>query len=96
MDGLLLPATCRLQARILALNASYFLENGGHVAVSINANSINPWFQQRQSLHKSEETEARPVQAAEQVRLEHFERDHACVLVVTEYRIVLKTAKPVA
>ena len=31
----------QLQARIVAINASYFLKNGGHFVISIKANCID-------------------------------------------------------
>ena len=32
---------CNFQARIVAINASYFLKNGGHFVISIKANCID-------------------------------------------------------
>ncbi|OWM75596.1 hypothetical protein CDL15_Pgr021761 [Punica granatum] len=52
-------------ARILALNASYFLKAGGHFVISIK------------EVKKLQAEQFRP---SKQVTLEPFERDHACVV----------------
>ncbi|KAL3726758.1 hypothetical protein ACJRO7_031626 [Eucalyptus globulus] len=59
------------QARILALNASYFLKAGGHFVISIKANCID-------STVPADIVFSR--EPFEQVTLEPFERDHACVV----------------
>ena len=73
------------QARIVALNASYFLKTGGHVVISIKANCIDSTapaatvFAQEVAKLQEEKIKRR-----EQMTLEPFERDHA--LVVGVYR----------
>lgn len=69
------------QARIVALNAQYFLKNGGNFVISIKANCID-------STAKPEAVFAREVQKLkednfkprEQITLEPYERDHAVVI----------------
>ncbi|OMO71807.1 Fibrillarin [Corchorus olitorius] len=67
------------QARILALNASYFLKAGGHFVISIKANCIDSTVSAehvfQSEVKKLQQEQFRP---AEQVTLEPFERDHAC------------------
>ncbi|KAL1202879.1 rRNA 2'-O-methyltransferase fibrillarin 2 [Cardamine amara subsp. amara] len=69
------------QARILALNASYFLKTGGHFVISIKANCIDSTVAAevvfQSEVKKLQLEQFRP---AEQVTLEPFERDHACVV----------------
>ncbi|KAJ4955298.1 hypothetical protein NE237_012081 [Protea cynaroides] len=69
------------QARILSLNASYFLKNGGHFIISIKANCIDSTVPAEavfaQEVKKLQENQFKP---SEQVTLEPFERDHACVV----------------
>ncbi|KAK1260759.1 Mediator of RNA polymerase II transcription subunit 36a [Acorus gramineus] len=69
------------QARILALNASYFLKNEGHFVISIKANCIDSTVPAEtvfaQEVKKLQADQFKP---AEQVTLEPFERDHACVI----------------
>ncbi|XP_010537166.1 PREDICTED: mediator of RNA polymerase II transcription subunit 36a [Tarenaya hassleriana] len=69
------------QARILALNASYFLKAGGHFVISIKANCIDSTVPAeavfQSEVKKLQQEQFRP---AEQVTLEPFERDHACVV----------------
>ncbi|XP_072966982.1 rRNA 2'-O-methyltransferase fibrillarin 1-like isoform X1 [Typha angustifolia] len=69
------------QARILALNASYFLKNGGHFVISIKANCIDSTVPAEavfaQEVKKLQADKFKP---SEQVTLEPFERDHACVV----------------
>ncbi|XP_037451098.1 rRNA 2'-O-methyltransferase fibrillarin 1-like [Triticum dicoccoides] len=69
------------QARILALNASYFLKNGGHFVISIKANCIDS-TQAAEAVFASEveKLKAGQFKPSEQVTLEPFERDHACVV----------------
>ncbi|OVA18837.1 Fibrillarin [Macleaya cordata] len=77
------------QARILALNASYFLKNGGHFVISIKANCIDSTVPAEavfaQEVKKLQQDQFKP---SEQVTLEPFERDHACV--VGGYRVPKK------
>ncbi|XP_039127264.1 rRNA 2'-O-methyltransferase fibrillarin 2-like isoform X1 [Dioscorea cayenensis subsp. rotundata] len=77
------------QARILALNASYFLKNGGHFVISIKANCIDSTVPAEavfaQEVKKLQADQFKP---SEQVTLEPFERDHACV--VGGYRVLKK------
>merc|ERR1719260_461571 len=64
------------QARIVALNASYFLKVGGNFVISIKANCID-------STAEAEAVfagEVKKMQAQEQVTLEPYERDHAVVV----------------
>ncbi|KAF3788359.1 rRNA 2'-O-methyltransferase fibrillarin [Nymphaea thermarum] len=76
-------------ARILGLNASYFLKNGGHFVISIKANCIDSTVPAEavfaQEVKKLQADQFKP---AEQVTLEPFERDHACV--VGAYRVPKK------
>ncbi|PKI52081.1 hypothetical protein CRG98_027497 [Punica granatum] len=71
-------------ARILALNASYFLKAGGHFVISIKSVFA-------QEVKKLQAEQFRP---SKQVTLEPFERDHACV--VGGYRMPSKKQKPAA
>ncbi|KAF3432951.1 hypothetical protein FNV43_RR24053 [Rhamnella rubrinervis] len=77
------------QARILALNASYFLKAGGHFVISIKANCIDSTVPAeavfQQEVKKLQADQFKPF---EQVTLEPFERDHACV--VGGYRVPKK------
>ncbi|XP_059667112.1 rRNA 2'-O-methyltransferase fibrillarin 1-like [Cornus florida] len=77
------------QARILALNASYFLKAGGHFVISIKANCIDSTVPAEavfaQEVKKLQADQFKP---SEQVTLEPFERDHACV--VGAYRVPKK------
>lgn len=73
------------QARIVGINAQYFLKNGGHFVISIKANCIDstaaPEAIFAAEVQKLKEMRFKPV---EQVTLEPYERDHA--VVVGEYR----------
>ncbi|PKU69265.1 mediator of RNA polymerase II transcription subunit 36a-like [Dendrobium catenatum] len=77
------------QARILGLNASFFLKNGGHFVISIKANCIDSTVPAEavfaQEVKKLQADQFKPF---EQVTLEPFERDHACV--VGAYRVPKK------
>ncbi|XP_028104398.1 mediator of RNA polymerase II transcription subunit 36a-like [Camellia sinensis] len=77
------------QARILALNGSYFLKAGGYFVISIKANCIDSTVPAEavfaQEVKKLQADQFKPV---EQVTLEPFERDHACV--VGAYRVPKK------
>uniref|UniRef100_J3M4E6 Fibrillarin n=2 Tax=Oryza brachyantha TaxID=4533 RepID=J3M4E6_ORYBR len=69
------------QARILALNASYFLKNGGHFVISIKANCIDSTMPAEAVFASEvEKLKADQFKPSEQVTLEPFERDHACVV----------------
>ncbi|ONK56887.1 uncharacterized protein A4U43_C10F14180 [Asparagus officinalis] len=82
-------------ARIVALNASYFLKNGGHFVISIKANCIDSTASAEavfaQEVKKLQAEQFKP---EEQVTLEPFERDHACV--VGGYRMPKKQKAPAA
>ncbi|KMT14511.1 hypothetical protein BVRB_4g072830 [Beta vulgaris subsp. vulgaris] len=77
------------QARIMALNASYFLKTGGHFVISIKANCIDSTSPAEAvfaaEVKKLQQEQFKPM---EQVTLEPFERDHACV--VGAYRVPKK------
>ncbi|KAG4182322.1 hypothetical protein ERO13_A09G042300v2 [Gossypium hirsutum] len=68
------------QARILALNGSYFLKAGGHFVISIKANCIDSTVPAeavfQSEVKKLQQEQFKPF---EQVTLEPFECDHACV-----------------
>ena len=82
------PLGC-LQARIVALNASYFLKQGGHFVISIKANCIDSTVP-AEAVFAREVTklQAEQFKPAEQLTLEPYERDHACV--VGAYRVAKK------
>jgi rRNA 2'-O-methyltransferase fibrillarin len=71
------------QARIVALNASYFLKVGGHAVISIKASCVDSTaapeavFAQEVSKLKSE-----GFKPLEQLTLEPYERDHAVVTAI--------------
>ncbi|XP_058753485.1 rRNA 2'-O-methyltransferase fibrillarin 2-like [Vicia villosa] len=69
------------QARILGLNASYYLKAGGHFVISIKANCIDSTVP-AEAVFSSEvnKLKADQFKPTEQVTLEPFERDHACVI----------------
>ncbi|RLN07603.1 hypothetical protein C2845_PM11G21440 [Panicum miliaceum] len=68
-------------ARILALNASYFLKNGGHFVISIKANCIDSTMPAEAVFAAEvEKLKLEQFKPSEQVTLEPFERDHACVV----------------
>jgi rRNA 2'-O-methyltransferase fibrillarin len=73
------------QARIVALNASYFLKNGGHAVIAIKASCIDstaaPEAVFRREVGKLQAENFKPL---EQLTLEPYERDHA--VVIAEYR----------
>jgi len=68
------------QARILALNAHYFLKNEGHFVMSIKANCIDSTAPAEvvfaKEVKKLQEEGFKPL---EQITLEPYERDHAVV-----------------
>ncbi|KAJ8922457.1 hypothetical protein NQ315_004404 [Exocentrus adspersus] len=69
------------QARIVALNAQYFLKNGGHFVISIKASCIDststPEAVFSAEVKKLQADKLRP---QEQITLEPYERDHAVVV----------------
>lgn len=69
------------QARIVGINAQYFLKNGGHFVISIKANCIDSTVEAEavfaSEIKKLQTMEMTP---AEYVTLEPFERDHAVVV----------------
>lgn len=77
------------QARILGLNAQYFLKTGGHFVISIKANCIDSTASAEavfaREVKKLQEEGFKP---AEQLTLEPYERDHA--VVVGAYRVAKK------
>lgn len=79
------------QARIVALNAQYFLKNGGHFVISIKANCIDstaaPEAVFAEEVKKLQADKLKP---KEQLTLEPYERDHAVVVGV--YRPPAKNA----
>jgi rRNA 2'-O-methyltransferase fibrillarin len=69
------------QARIVGLNAQYFLKNGGHFVVSIKANCIDSTVA-AEAVFASEikKMQGMQMKPAEYVTLEPYERDHAVVV----------------
>lgn len=69
------------QARIVALNAQYFLKNGGHFVISIKASCIDSTAQPEAvfaaEVKKLVSDKLKP---QEQITLEPYERDHAVVV----------------
>ncbi|KAG5898362.1 hypothetical protein JTB14_015796 [Gonioctena quinquepunctata] len=69
------------QARIVALNAQYFLKNGGHFVISIKASCIDSTAQPEAvfaaEVKKLQTDKLKP---QEQITLEPYERDHAVVV----------------
>eukprot|EP01118_Nematostelium_gracile_P005918 TRINITY_DN1888_c0_g2_i1.p1 TRINITY_DN1888_c0_g2~~TRINITY_DN1888_c0_g2_i1.p1 ORF type:complete len:306 (-),score=102.10 TRINITY_DN1888_c0_g2_i1:728-1645(-) len=69
------------QARIFALNAQYFLKNGGKFVMSIKANCIDSTASAEvvfaREVKKLQEENFKP---SEQITLEPYERDHAVVV----------------
>ncbi|XP_050540951.1 rRNA 2'-O-methyltransferase fibrillarin [Daktulosphaira vitifoliae] len=77
------------QARIVSINAQYFLKNEGHFVISIKANCIDstaePAAVYAQEIEKLKADKLKPT---EQLTLEPYERDHAVVVGV--YRPIPK------
>ncbi|KAL6301830.1 fibrillarin-like protein [Sparassis latifolia] len=73
------------QARIVALNADYFLKNGGYVVISVKASCIDstapPSVVFTREVQFLRENKFKPLA---QVTLEPYERDHA--MVTAQYR----------
>ena len=68
------------QARIISLNAEYFLKNGGHVVISIKASCIDSTVAPEAVFAREVETlRQAKIKPLEQVTLEPYERDHAMV-----------------
>ncbi len=71
------------QARIVGINAQYFLKNGGHCVISIKANCIDSTVPAEvvftQEVDKLRKMNFKPL---EQLTLEPYERDHAVVTAV--------------
>jgi len=69
------------QARIVGINAEYFLKNGGHFVISIKANCIDSTVE-AEAVFASEikKLQTMKFKPAEYVTLEPFERDHAVVV----------------
>ena len=69
------------QARIVGLNASYFLKTGGHFVISIKASCIDstapPETVFAKEVSKLKQEQLKPL---EQITLEPYERDHAVVV----------------
>lgn len=79
------------QARIVAINAQYFLKNGGHFVISVKASCIDSTAEP-EAVFAREVTKLKQEQfkPAEQLTLEPYERDHA--VVVGSYRPIKKKA----
>lgn len=71
------------QARIVGINAQYFLKNEGHAVISIKANCIDSTVPAEavfvQEVEKLKKMSFKPLY---QLTLEPYERDHACVTAV--------------
>ena len=80
------------QARIVAINASHFLKNGGHFVISIKASCIDSTAS-AEAVFAREVTklQADQLKPQEQLTLEPYERDHAVVVGV--YRPPKKAKK---
>lgn len=80
------------QARIVAINAHYFLKNEGFVVISIKANCIDSTAES-EAVFASEVAKLKneKIKPKEQVTLEPYERDHA--VVVGQYRPAAKKGK---
>lgn len=80
------------QARIVALNAQYFLKTGGNFVISIKANCIDSTVDATvvfaNEVEKLQQEQLRP---KEQLTLEPYERDHA--VVTGTYRLQPTKAK---
>lgn len=68
------------QARIVALNAQYFLKVGGHYVISIKANCIDSTAPPEAVFAgETSKLKADQLKPQEQITLEPYERDHAVV-----------------
>ena len=72
------------QARIIALNAHYFLKSGGHYVISVKANCIDSTVP-AEAVFAKERTKLTEegLKPAEQLTLEPYERDHCCACVAS-------------
>jgi rRNA 2'-O-methyltransferase fibrillarin len=69
------------QARIVAINAQYFLKTGGHFVISIKANCIDSTAEPEAVFAgEVKKMQAEKMKPQEQVTLEPYERDHAVVV----------------
>jgi len=69
------------QGRIVALNAQYFLKNGGNFVISIKANCIDSTAEPEAVFAgEVKKMQAEKLKPQEQVTLEPYERDHAVVV----------------
>merc|ERR1712072_785322 len=69
------------QARIVAINASYFLKVGGHFVISIKANCIDSTAEAEVVFAgEVKKMQVEKMKPQEQVTLEPYERDHAVVV----------------
>jgi len=69
------------QARIVALNAQYFLKNSGNFVISIKANCIDSTAEPEAVFAgEVKKMQAEKMKPQEQVTLEPYERDHAVVV----------------
>lgn len=69
------------QARIVALNAHYYLKNGGHFVISIKANCIDSTAEPEAVFAgEVEKMKLEKMKPQEQLTLEPYERDHAVVV----------------
>ncbi|KAM7504786.1 hypothetical protein LguiB_003690 [Lonicera macranthoides] len=76
-------------ARIIGLNASYFLKVGGHVVMSIKASCIDSTAPAEAVFaHEVNILRQEQIKLIEQITLEPFERNHTCV--VGQYRVSKK------
>ena len=74
------PCALYLQARIVCLNGSYFLKNGGHFVISIKANCIDSTVPAAAVFESERGKLAQEgFKPQEQLTLEPYERDHAVV-----------------
>jgi rRNA 2'-O-methyltransferase fibrillarin len=68
------------QARILGLNAQYFVKNGGNFVISIKANCIDSTLPAEAAFAKEvQRLKVEKFKPMEQLTLEPYERDHAVV-----------------
>lgn len=80
------------QARILTINAQFFLKNDGHFVISIKANCIDSTASADQVFQQTiDELRASKFRPRELISLEPYERDHA--VVTGDYRTTKKKKK---
>lgn len=69
------------QARIVAINATHYLKNGGHFVISIKANCIDSTANAEAVFaNEVKKLQADRLKPSEQLTLEPYERDHAVVV----------------